>query len=62
MAPIPDTVQAVAQTTAGAALVATPWLADLLTIIQQGLGFVAVLCGAIIGLHGVWRLIRRRFR
>ena len=51
---------AYAQTAAGAVLLATPYWAQLLYTINTIAATVASLCGAVVGLIGLWRILRRK--
>lgn len=44
------------QVALGGALVATPWWASAMEIINYSASTVAVICGALIGIHGVFRI------
>lgn len=46
------------QTALGGLLFTNPWWADFLNDVAKGASWVAVVCGAIIGVHGVWKIIR----
>jgi predicted phage tail protein len=46
------------QTAAGAVLLATPFWAQLLSTVNMVAGAVASVCGAVVGLIGVWRIFR----
>ncbi len=54
-----ELVQAKLQIGLGGALVATPWWTELFTNIHLIFGAVAAVCGAIVGVHAVWRVLRR---
>jgi hypothetical protein len=47
------------QTATGAVLLTTPFWAQLLYTVNIVAATVASLCGAIVGLSGVWRILRR---
>jgi hypothetical protein len=51
---------AYAQTAAGAVLLTTPYWAELLYTINAIAATVASLCGAVVGLIGLWRILRHR--
>jgi hypothetical protein len=51
---------AYAQTAAGLALTASPLWIDFLYTVNIIAAAIAAVCGAIIGVAGVWRIIRRR--
>ncbi len=53
---------AAAQTLTGVVLVTTPFWADFLTTVNIVAGAIAAICGAILGVTGVWRLLRRSNR
>ena len=40
------------------ALLATPWWVDVLHAVSNTLSFVSVACGAVIGIHTVYRIIK----
>ena len=44
----------------GVALAIAPLWVTYLNDVSVVLGFVASLCGAVIGMHGVYRLVRRK--
>jgi hypothetical protein len=47
----------------GAVLMATPWWVGFLhDVVSPVASSVAAICGAIVGIHAVWRLIKRRGR
>jgi hypothetical protein len=50
---------AAVQTITGVVLVTTPFWADFLTTVNIVAGAIAAVCGAILGVTGVWRLMRR---
>jgi hypothetical protein len=47
------------QTAAGAVLLTTPFWAQLLYTVNIVAATIASVCGAIVGLGGVWRILRR---
>ncbi len=47
------------QTAAGALLLAAPFWVQLLTTVNIVAATIASICGAIVGLIGVWRIVRR---
>ncbi len=51
-----------AQAAVGAALLATPWWASAMELVNYTASTFAVVCGAIIGGHGVWRIIRGKLK
>jgi hypothetical protein len=51
--------QAKAEATVGGILVATPLWAMLIQDISMIASAIAAVCGAIIGVHALWRLVRR---
>lgn len=53
-----STVAAYVQTAAGAVLLTTPFWAQLLYTVNIIAATIASICGAIVGLTGVWRIIR----
>ena len=54
--------QAKIEAAVGGVLIATPLWARLIQDISMIASMVAAVCGAIIGVHAVWRLIRRHRR
>lgn len=44
----------------GAIIGATPWWAEMFHTVSSAAGFICVVTGAIIGLHGVYRICRPR--
>lgn len=48
------------QTAVGAGLVTTPFWVDLLQAMSLVAGTIAAITGAILGVHGVWKMIRGR--
>lgn len=50
-----DQFQGAIECTLGATLCSLMFWAHTLTVVAE---MVAALCGAIIGIHGVWRLVR----
>jgi hypothetical protein len=54
--------QAKVEATVGGILVATPLWAMLIQDISMIASAIAAVCGAIIGVHAVWRLVRRNRR
>lgn len=55
-----ETTQAKFEVVLGGGLVGTPWWATWMESISFGASMVAAVCGAIVGLHAVYRLIKRR--
>jgi hypothetical protein len=51
--------QAKVEATVGGILIATPLWAVLIQDISMIASAIAAVCGAIIGIHAVWRLVRR---
>ena len=51
--------QAKVEATVGGILIATPLWAVLIQDISMIASAIAAVCGAIIGIHAVWRLARR---
>ncbi len=51
---------AYAQTAAGAVLLTTPFWADFLYTVNIVAATIAAICGAIVGLAGVWRIFASR--
>ena len=51
--------QAKVEAAVGGILVATPLWATLIQDISMIASAIAAVCGAIIGIHAVWRLVRR---
>lgn len=49
-----------AQATLGGVLVTNPWWIDVFSYIAQGASWIAAICGAVIGIHGVLKIIRER--
>jgi hypothetical protein len=47
------------QTAAGAVLLTAPFWAQLLYTVNIVAATIASICGAIVGLNGVWRIVRR---
>ena len=54
--------QAKAEAVVGGVLITTPLWATLIQDISMVASMIAAVCGAIIGVHAVWRLIRRHRR
>lgn len=54
--------RAMLETAAGAGLVSLPWWGHVLDNIMVGAHFIAAICGAAIGISGVYRLFVRRRR
>lgn len=52
-------VRIAAETTTGVALTSAPWWPHVIGEINLGLQFVSFLCGAIIGMVGVGKIIQR---
>jgi hypothetical protein len=50
------------EATVGGILMATPLWATLIQDISMIASMIAAVCGAIIGVHAVWRLVRRHRR
>jgi hypothetical protein len=50
---------AYAQTATGVVLLTTPFWSEFLYTVNIVAATVASLCGAIVGLLGVWRIVRR---
>jgi hypothetical protein len=48
------------QTMTGAVLLTTPFWADFLYTVNIVAATIASICGAILGVIGVWRIARRR--
>lgn len=55
----PSIAQTKIEASVGAALITTPLWALILQDISFIASTIAAVCGAIIGLHAVWRLLRR---
>ena len=51
---------AYAQTATGIVLLTTPFWAEVLYDIDIVAATIASVCGAIVGLVGVWRIVRRK--
>ena len=51
--------QAKAEAAVGGVLITTPLWATLIQDISMIASAIAAVCGAIIGIHAVWRLVRR---
>jgi hypothetical protein len=51
---------AYAQTAAGVVLLTTPFWAQVLYTVNIVAATVASLCGAVVGLIGVWRIVRQK--
>lgn len=51
-----EAAQLKTQVVLGGGLVSTPWWASTLETVNLVASTIAVVCGAIIGLHGVWKL------
>jgi predicted phage tail protein len=51
---------AYAQTATGVVLLTTPFWANFLTTVNIIAATIASLCGATVGLVGVWRIVRRK--
>jgi predicted phage tail protein len=51
---------AYAQTATGVVLLTTPFWANVLYTVNIIAATVASLCGAVVGLVGVWRIVRRQ--
>jgi hypothetical protein len=47
------------QTAAGAVLLTAPFWAQLLYAVNIVAATIASICGAIVGINGVWRIFRR---
>lgn len=43
----------------GSGLIATPWWATWVESVSVGASMVAAICGAIVGLHAVYRIVKR---
>ena len=54
-----ERIQSFFETAVGAALMSLPFWNHLIADITTGAQFVAALCGAVIGLHGVYRIWRK---
>lgn len=54
-----EMAQAKFEVALGGGLVATPWWATWMESISFGASMVAAVCGAIVGLHAVYRLVKR---
>lgn len=54
-----STSQAKVEATVGGILITTPVWATLIQDISMVASMIAAVCGAIIGIHAVWRLVRR---
>jgi hypothetical protein len=60
---IADSIGAASVRTAtGAVLLTTPFWAEILYTVNVVAATIASVCGAIIGVTGVWRLVMRRGR
>lgn len=53
-----EAAQAKAQVVLGSALAATPWWASAVETVNYTASTIAVVCGALIGVHGVMRIVR----
>jgi len=58
--PLTGGAAAYAQTATGVVLLTTPFWANVLYTVNIVAATVASLCGAVVGLVGVWRILRRK--
>lgn len=50
--------QAKLQVVVGSVLTATPWWASAIETTSLIAGMIAAVCGAIVGLHGVYKIVK----